>query len=166
VTLPGAIDAGATAAPAELQLGDDVLARPVLASRTRFDPPSDPEATIVLAEDDVRLAEAIAELLAARDTVHVAADGEAALELVRRHHPQLVITDVDMPRLGGIELARRFREVSGDKLAPVILLSAMVDLHTRVTGLEAGAVDYVAKPFDPRDSTARSAARARCSCKH
>jgi signal transduction histidine kinase len=160
VALPGAVIRDATAPRAELQLGDDVLARPV-ESRRRFDPVSDPQATIVLAEDDARLAESIGELLSARYTVHVASDGEAALELVRRHQPHLLVTDVDMPKVNGIEVARRFREACGDKLAPVIILSAIIDLHSRVSGLEAGAIDYVTKPFDPRELVARVDAQLR-----
>jgi signal transduction histidine kinase len=67
----------------------------------------------------------------------------------------MLITDVDMPGINGIELSRRFRELTGDKLAPIIVLSAMLDLGTRMAGLEAGAVDYVTKPFDPLELRAR-----------
>jgi signal transduction histidine kinase len=110
---------------------------------------------------DTRLAEMIARLLAVEYTVVIAHDGLSALELVAQHRPQLLITDVDMPGLDGIELARRFREQSVDQLAPIIILSAMLDLGTRVAGLEAGAVDYVAKPFDPRELEARVHAQFR-----
>jgi len=67
----------------------------------------------------------------------------------------MLITDVDMPGINGIELSRRFRELTGDRLAPIIVLSAMLDLGTRMAGLEAGAVDYVTKPFDPLELRAR-----------
>ena len=160
VLVPKAVRRDAIVPRPALQLGDDVLAKPAERA-TRFDPKGEPLATIVLAEDDTRLAESIAQLLAERYTVHVAGDGEAAVELVRRYQPQLLITDVDMPKMNGIELAARFREISGDKLAPIIILSAIIDLHTRVAGLDAGAVDYVTKPFDPRELTARVAAQLR-----
>jgi signal transduction histidine kinase/CheY-like chemotaxis protein len=111
--------------------------------------------TILLAEDDVRLAEVIASGLADEYTVVVAHDGTTALELVHQHQPQMLITDVDMPGINGIELSRRFRELTGDRLAPIIVLSAMLDLGTRMAGLEAGAVDYVTKPFDPLELRAR-----------
>jgi signal transduction histidine kinase len=111
--------------------------------------------TILLAEDDVRLAEVIGRGLADEYTVVIAHDGAIALELVSKHQPQLLITDVDMPGINGIELSRRFRELTGDKLAPIIVLSAMLDLGTRMAGLEAGAVDYVTKPFDPLELRAR-----------
>jgi signal transduction histidine kinase len=111
--------------------------------------------TILLAEDDVRLAEVVGRGLADEYTVVIAHDGATALELVARHQPQMLITDVDMPGINGIELSRRFRELTGDKLAPIIVLSAMLDLGTRMAGLEAGAVDYVTKPFDPLELRAR-----------
>jgi signal transduction histidine kinase len=60
-----------------------------------------------------------------------------------------------MPEMNGIELAQRFRSVTNDRLAPVIIMSAASDLGTRVQGLEAGAVDYVIKPFDPLEFRAR-----------
>jgi len=65
------------------------------------------------------------------------------------------VTDVQMPGLDGIELARRFRATTNDRLAPIIILSAVIDLSSRVAGLEAGAVDYVTKPFDPGELRAR-----------
>jgi signal transduction histidine kinase len=111
--------------------------------------------TILLAEDDVRLAEMIADVLGEEYIVRIANDGAAALELAKQHHPELLITDVDMPIMDGIELAKRFREVSNDRLSPIIILSAMKDLGTRVAGLDAGAVDYVTKPFDPAELMAR-----------
>ncbi|HEY6172968.1 MAG TPA: HAMP domain-containing sensor histidine kinase, partial [Kofleriaceae bacterium] len=83
------------------------------------------------------------------------------LELVPRHQPQLLITDIDMPGINGIDLSRRFRELTGDKLAPIIVLSAMLDLGTRMAGLEAGAVDYVTKPFEPLELRARIRAQFR-----
>jgi signal transduction histidine kinase len=117
--------------------------------------------TIVIAEDEPRLAESIARLLSDEYTVVVALDGVAAVSMVEQHQPQLLITDVDMPGMTGIELSRRFREITGDKLAPIIILSAVLDLRTRIAGLEAGAVDYVGKPFDPAELRARVHAQFR-----
>lgn len=117
--------------------------------------------SILLAEDDVRLAEMISELLGAEYVVRTANDGATALEIARRHQPQLLITDVDMPGMDGIELSRRFRDVTNDRLAPVIILSAVLDLGTRIAGLDAGAVDYVTKPFDPAELEARVRAQFR-----
>jgi signal transduction histidine kinase len=128
---------------------------------TRFTPAGYSAGTILLAEDDARLAEMIGRVLADEYTVIIAHDGAAALELVPRHQPQLLITDVDMPGINGIELSRRFREITGDRLAPIIVLSAMLDLGTRMAGLDAGAVDYVTKPFDPLELRARIRAQFR-----
>jgi len=131
------------------------------AAVTRFAPAGYSGGTILLAEDDVRLAEMIGRVLGDEYTVIIAHDGAAALELVPIHQPQLLITDVDMPELDGIALARRFRELTGDRLAPIIVLSAMLDHGTRMAGLDAGAVDYVTKPFDPLELRARIRAQFR-----
>jgi signal transduction histidine kinase len=120
-----------------------------------------PRGTVLLAEDDVRLADLVARLLGEQYTVVVAHDGLTALELARERQPQLLITDIDMPGLDGMELARRFRELTGDRLAPIIILSAMLDLGTRLAGIDAGAVDYITKPFDPRELGARVGAQFR-----
>lgn len=134
---------------------------PVLVSGQMFSPPGVSKGSILVAEDDSRLADSIARLLADHYTVVVALNGLDALEQVRRVQPQLLITDVDMPGMTGIELAARFREVTGDKLSPIIILSAVVDLNTRVAGLEAGAIDYVGKPFEPKELLARVEAQFR-----
>jgi signal transduction histidine kinase len=140
---------------------DAVATRASIASGTVLTPPGMSAGTILLAEDDARLAEMIARVLADEYTVVIALDGHTALELVEQHQPQLLVTDVDMPGITGIELSRRFREVTNDRLAPIIILSAMIDLGTRVAGLEAGAIDYITKPFDPEELRARVKAQFR-----
>ena len=161
--------------PASLVLHDVVVSRmqprpqaPVaasgpatIASGAKYAPPGVSAGTILVAEDDPNLAEMIAKLLAEEYTVIVGLDGEAAAELIAANQPHLLVTDVDMPRMNGIELAKKFRETTGDKLAPIIILSAVLDLGTRVAGLEAGAVDYVTKPFDPAELRARVRAQFR-----
>lgn len=140
-----------------------VASPPAVATSTAHLAPPDALArgSILLAEDDVQLAEMIGALLGEEYVVRVANDGVTALEIARRHQPQLLITDVDMPGMDGIELSKRFREVTNDRLAPVIILSAVLDLGTRVAGLEAGAIDYVTKPFDPTELLARVRAQFR-----
>ncbi len=127
----------------------------------RFAPEGRSLGTIVLAEDNPSVAYATAMLLSSRYTVIVGLDGESALELVKAHQPQLLVTDIEMPRLDGLQLAKAFREAVGDQLAPIIMLSAVMDLGTRVAGLEAGAIDYVTKPFEPRELMARVDAQFR-----
>jgi len=150
---------GVPGATAQLRLGD--APREPTAAATRFAPAGLSAGTILLAEDDVRLAEMIGRVLGDEYTVVIAHDGASALALVPAHQPQLLITDVDMPHINGIELSRKFRELTGDRLAPIIVLSAMLDLGTRMAGLEAGAVDYVTKPFDPLELRARIRAQFR-----
>jgi signal transduction histidine kinase len=160
VTLPHT-DVREPAAPvAGLKL-DVAATAPIVTSGTLFETAGSIGGTIVVAEDNPGLAEEIARLLSERYKVIVGLDGEAALALVEQHHPQLLITDIDMPRMNGIELARAFRDDAKDKLAPIIILSAVIDLGTRVAGLEAGAIDYVTKPFDPREIRARVDAQFR-----
>lgn len=142
-------------AEAKLRTTHAPAATSLLASGQLFVPPGVSQGTILIAEDDPRLADSIARLLSDRYTVVVALDGFDALELVGRYQPQLLITDVDMPGMTGIELASKFRDATGDRLAPIIVVSAVVDLGTRIAGLEAGAVDYVSKPFEPKELLAR-----------
>ena len=150
---------GAPARPTALQLiAEDADPTPPV---TRFTPPGYSAGTILVAEDDARLAEMIGRVLGDEYTIAIAHDGEAALAMIPKVAPQLLITDVDMPGLSGIELSRRFRDLTGDRLAPIIVVSAMLDRATRIAGLEAGAVDYVTKPFDPLELRARIRAQFR-----
>jgi two-component system OmpR family response regulator len=79
-------------------------------------------------------------------------DGESALELWREHRPDLIVLDVLMPNLDGLEFCRRVRKESA---VPIIILSAMTGEDDRLTGLDFGADDYVVKPFSPRELVAR-----------
>jgi DNA-binding response OmpR family regulator len=81
-----------------------------------------------------------------------AADGEAALELVRRDPPDLVLLDVMLPGIDGLEVLRRLRTLSD---AYVILVTARAEEVDKLVGLGVGADDYVTKPFSPREVTAR-----------
>jgi two-component system, OmpR family, response regulator ResD len=84
--------------------------------------------------------------------VDVAADGETALDLVAHSRPDIVILDLMLPKLDGLEVFRRIRE-DGD--LPVVMLTARSEEVDRVVGLEVGADDYVTKPFSPREVVAR-----------
>ena len=146
----------------KLRLADVLVSPPTrLRAGTRVVPPGVSHGVVLLAEDDVRLAEMIAELLGDEYTVVIAHDGEEALRLAAITRPQLLVTDVDMPGIDGVELARRFRRLVDDPLAPIIILSAVLDLTTRLEGLEAGAVDYVTKPFEALELKARVRAQFR-----
>jgi DNA-binding response OmpR family regulator len=84
--------------------------------------------------------------------VDVAADGEEALDLAARDRPDIVILDLMLPKIDGLEVFRRIRD-GGD--LPVVMLTAKGDEVDRVVGLELGADDYIAKPFSPREVVAR-----------
>jgi signal transduction histidine kinase len=161
VVLPVALKTDAVATATAPRLASRTGTHVVIKSGDVFPAKELSGGTILVAEDDPALAHSIATMLSENYTVVVGLDGEAALALVKPHQPQLLITDVDMPKMNGIELAKRFREVTGDQLAPIVILSAVMDLGTRVAGLEAGAVDYVGKPFDRRELEARVKAQFR-----
>jgi signal transduction histidine kinase len=117
--------------------------------------------TILIAEDDPDLRRAVAELLSESHRVIAAADGAQALELAREHHPDLLLTDISMPRMDGHELARAFRALPGQRLAPIVMLTAHGQPADRDAGFEAGVIDYLLKPFDPNDLRQRVTAQLR-----
>lgn len=87
-------------------------------------------------------------------------DGETALELFNEHGPDLMILDITMPGIDGLEVCKRVRQSSS---TPIIMLSARVEETDRIVGLELGADDYVTKPFSPRELVARVRAALRRS---
>ena len=92
--------------------------------------------------------------------VHVAAEGEAALHLFRLWLPHLVVTDLSMPHMGGLELCRRLRAISD---VPIIVLSVKGEEAVKIEALDAGADDYVTKPFGMGELLARVRATLRRS---
>ena len=82
-------------------------------------------------------------------------DGAAALGCARAHPPDLVVTDVMMPGLDGFELLRALRSDARTRMVPVLMLSARAGEEARVSALMAGVDDYVTKPFNARELTAR-----------
>jgi DNA-binding response OmpR family regulator len=115
---------------------------------------------ILLVEDEIKLARFIElELESEGYRVTVAHDGMSGLSLVRESEPDLAILDWMMPGLTGVELCRRLR-ATGIKI-PVILLTAKDEVGDRVTGLDAGADDYLVKPFSIEELLARIRAHLR-----
>ena len=119
----------------------------------------DSEIRILVADDNTDMREYVARLLGARWTVETVSDGVAALESIQKHRPTLVITDVMMPRMDGFELLREIRRDPATRRIPVVMLSARAGEESRIEGLEAGADDYIVKPFTARELVARVAAR-------
>jgi DNA-binding response OmpR family regulator len=115
--------------------------------------------TVLVVEDDTTLATVLRYNLE-RDGYRctVAADGARALELARRERPDLILLDVMLPGIDGLEVCRRIRSES---TVPIIMLTARVDEIDRVVGLEVGADDYVTKPFGMRELLARVRAALR-----
>lgn len=117
------------------------------------------DARILLVEDDPSIREVVAMgLRAAGFEVAVAADGEAGLGAWRADRPDLVLLDVMLPRLDGLEVCRAIRR---EATTPVVMLTARSDTIDVVVGLESGADDYVRKPFEMPELVARVRAALR-----
>ena len=118
-------------------------------------------ARILVVDDDVALAEMISIVLRGEGYIpHQAFDGQDALAQIPEVKPDLVLLDVMLPGLDGIEVCTRIREFSG---VPIIMLTAKGDTTDVVKGLESGADDYVVKPFNPKELVARIRTRLRPS---
>ncbi|MFM6985695.1 MAG: response regulator [Hydrogenophaga sp.] len=112
---------------------------------------------LLMIEDDARLAHMVREYLgqSGYDVAH-AGDGESGLEQLPLVRPELVILDLMMPGIDGLEVCRRIRSLPGDLArTPVLMLTAKGDPMDRIIGLELGADDYLPKPFEPRELLAR-----------
>jgi PAS domain S-box-containing protein len=114
-----------------------------------------PRPRILLAEDNADMREYIARLLSSRFEVTAVANGQAALEAALNQQPDLLLTDVMMPQLDGLGLLRQMRARAALKSVPIILLSARAGEEARVEGLDAGADDYLIKPFHARELLAK-----------
>ncbi|HEY1216235.1 MAG TPA: ATP-binding protein, partial [Bryobacteraceae bacterium] len=110
---------------------------------------------IVLADDNADMRQYIQNILAPEFEVTAVADGAEALRAVREQIPDLVLTDVMMPALDGFGLLRELRTDKRTQAIPVVMLSARAGEEARVEGLEAGADDYLVKPFNGRELVAR-----------
>jgi PAS domain S-box-containing protein len=121
-------------------------------------PPVKFPARILLVDDNADMRAYVQRLLKDRWDVEVAEDGAAALEMIRRRRPDLVLSDIMMPRLDGFGLVKAIREDPALRDLPVILLSARAGEEAQVEGLDAGANDYLVKPFSAREMIGRISA--------
>jgi len=112
-------------------------------------------ATVLVADDNADMLDYVRRLLAARYEVEAVPDGQAALDAARARRPDLILTDVMMPRLDGFGLLQAIRTDDALRDVPVVLLSARAGEEAKVEGLEAGADDYLLKPFSARELIAR-----------
>jgi DNA-binding response OmpR family regulator len=119
---------------------------------------------IVVAEDDDAIAHMVSMALGDAGFLCLRAfDGEEALRLVRAHDPDLLILDVMMPRVDGLEVARRLKADVMWSRTPILMLTALASVDNSVEGLDAGADAYMTKPFDLREFSARVRAMIRSS---
>ncbi|MCW3048202.1 MAG: response regulator transcription factor [Solirubrobacterales bacterium] len=116
-------------------------------------PSSDRDPRVLVVEDDEEIAQVLQRSLRLDGyEVRLAADGETALEEASAYHPDLVILDLGLPRLDGIEVARRLRAADD---VPILMLTARDAVESRVEGLDSGADDYLVKPFERQELLAR-----------
>lgn len=112
-------------------------------------------ARILLADDNADMRAYVRDLLAPTYRIEMATDGEEALEAARRERPDLILSDIMMPRLDGLGLLKALRASEALRDVPVILLSARAGEEARLEGLDSGADDYLVKPFSARELLAR-----------
>lgn len=129
----------------EYLLGGQIEAAPVRSKGAR----------VLVADDNADMRGYVGRLLGASYEVEVAPDGEAALSAIRTEAPDLVITDVMMPRLDGFGLVAALRNDPTTAHLPIIMLSARAGEESKIEGLDAGADDYLIKPFSARELLAR-----------
>jgi len=108
---------------------------------------------ILVVDDEPRIAEICRDYLErAGFTVRTAGNGADALAIARTRHPDLIVLDLGLPRMDGLDVTRALRKQSN---VPIIMLTARVEERDKLTGLELGADDYLTKPFSPRELVAR-----------
>jgi two-component system KDP operon response regulator KdpE len=120
---------------------------------------TEPKPRILVVDDEPQLTRVLLRSLASKGyEVRIAGDGDFALQTFHDWPPSLVITDLAMPNMGGLELCRRLREISD---VPIIVLSVRGEEKTKVEALDAGADDYITKPFGMDELLARIRAALR-----
>jgi|HigsolmetaAR202D_1030399.scaffolds.fasta_scaffold00144_5 Response regulators consisting of a CheY-like receiver domain and a winged-helix DNA-binding domain len=112
--------------------------------------------TILVVEDEAGIATILRDYLErASFRVLIASDGRTALRLIRNERPNLMLLDLMIPEIDGIDLTRMVRQDQSISKLPIIMLTAKVEEVDRLLGLELGADDYITKPFSPREVVAR-----------
>lgn len=121
-----------------------------------FELPVQRRSRVLIADDTDSVRSLFQKLLAADGhEVILASDGGAALEAVARHHPDVVLMDVAMPVMDGLEVCRRLKSDPAVRLTPVVLVTGQTDLSDRIRGIEAGADEFLSKPVHPHELRAR-----------
>lgn len=131
-----------------IQLGPDARVQPTSSRQN-----GEMSKTVLVVDDEAKIVEVVGDYLrTAGFTVTTAADGARAVALARTRPPDLVVLDLGLPGLDGLDVARALRRTSP---VPIIMLTARGEETDRVVGLELGADDYLVKPFSPRELVAR-----------
>jgi diguanylate cyclase (GGDEF)-like protein len=116
----------------------------------------EPRPKVLIADDDHNLRELLVEIFPKNKfEVYQAIDGNETWETVKNLRPDIVILDIMMPGIDGIEVCRLMRENAGTRNIPVIMITAKTQIKDKLVGMESGADDYVTKPFDPIELQAR-----------
>jgi DNA-binding response OmpR family regulator len=115
---------------------------------------------VLVVDDQAVNLELLSHILAAAGyEVQVASSGARALQVAQADPPDIVLLDVIMPGLSGLEVAERLKELPETRSVPVIFLSALASVEDKVRGFTAGGVDYITKPFQAREVVARVPSR-------
>ncbi|MCB8816329.1 response regulator transcription factor [Desulfosporosinus shakirovi] len=118
--------------------------------------------SILVIEDELQIQEVLRTSLEKEGFLVIkASDGEQGLELARKDKPDLIIIDLTLPLLNGFDVTKKLRSQKDTNTIPIIILSASDDVTDKIIGLELGADDYLSKPFNPRELSARIKARLR-----
>lgn len=111
---------------------------------------------ILIADDNVEMRSYIISLLKNDYEIIPAGDGEEALELISKYHPQVILSDVMMPKMDGFQLTTTLKSIPEYKHIPIILITAKAGKEAIICGLDVGADDYLTKPFSPEELRART----------
>jgi two-component system alkaline phosphatase synthesis response regulator PhoP len=112
--------------------------------------------TVLVVEDEIKIAQLVRDYLEnAGYRVVLAQDGKTAMAQFRHEQPDLIVLDLNLPGMDGLDVARAVRRAQSARDTPIIMLTARVEEMDRIIGLELGADDYVTKPFSPRELVAR-----------
>jgi putative two-component system response regulator len=125
-------------------------------SMSPFEYPVQRRSRVLVADDTDSVRSLFQKLLSADGhEVTVASDGAAALDAVQRHQPDVILLDVTMPVMDGLEVCRRLKADAATRLTPIVLITGQTDLSDRLRGIEAGADEFLSKPVHPHELRAR-----------
>ena len=136
----------------------DVLPQGTLPVEAATDADAEDDAslpTVLIVDDNADIRAYVRRHLATRYHVIEAGNGQAGLEQARQHTPDCIVSDVMMPCMNGVAMLRALRDAPATDFIPVVLLTARAELDDKIGGLDAGADDYLTKPFRPRELRAR-----------